>query len=156
MLNRTMQSVNSTIHLGCDAVWSREYVADVSKQHTENCALKGYCAACSGNFVPTFPDILSGPILTPIGPINLSQKMGPIGVKMGPDRLSRNDGYEMTAIRCVVTHLLRGGSLKSCSVLSLNSMLRTADIYQTTRRHIRLSHIVMCMKYLQPLTVAAY
>jgi hypothetical protein len=45
----------------------------------ENCALPGYCAANSGNFLPTFWDNLSFPWT----------------LIMGPDRLSRNVGTKL-------------------------------------------------------------
>jgi len=65
----------------------------------------GYYAAYSGNSIPTFLDNLSVP--------SSRAKMGPTGKGVRNDHYTpRNSTEESTS------HLLRGGSLKSCTVFT--------------------------------------
>jgi len=114
MLNCTKQSVKSTAHVECYAVCSCKYVRTF-RNSTLRTAFLWVIAQSGGNFAPRFRDNLSGPIF-----------MGPI---YGTDRSSRNVGNYHYSLRNIPeerdSHLLRGGSLKSCSVLSLYSMQKT-------------------------------
>jgi len=84
----------------------------------EECALLGYYAASSGNFLPTFRDNLWAPISGVKNPREritiLPLKMGPIG---SPETSLRNCQYSQRINREErISHLLRGGSLKSHTV----------------------------------------
>ena len=83
----------------------------------ENCALLGYYAASSGNFLPTFRDNLSVP-----SPGAKNIFLEPIGC---PETSVRNYNYDLRNIPDgSLSHLHSGGSLKGRNCFMVGSLLR--------------------------------
>ena len=112
MLNCTKQSVKNTTHVECDAVWSCQYVRTFRNRTALLWVTAQRVVAISYRRLGTCRV-----------PSLWDQFMGPISL---PETSVRSHHYSLRNIpEQRDSHPLRGGSLKSCSVLPLYSMQKT-------------------------------
>ena len=96
----------------------------IGRRSAENCALLGYYAACSGNFLPKFRDKLSVPSSGFKNPIRCPETL----VRNYRDSLRSNPEERSSQLLCV-------GSLKSSKKFLAHGIHRTSTYHLMTVRH---------------------